>query len=75
MEQLHSLVEVDPKQIMERPAITKEDSLNPIEKPEVHIKPEILTERYPYKEKNLFQQIEDEMEDMMEEMKDSIRRN
>ena len=35
--------------------------------------PEILTEVRPYKEKDLFEQVEDEMEDMMEVMKDRIR--
>ena len=35
--------------------------------------PEILTEVRPYKEKDLFEQVEDEMEDMMEEMKGRIR--
>ncbi len=34
---------------------------------------EILTERHPYKEKDLLQQAEEEMEDMMEEMKGKIR--
>ena len=46
-------------------------------KPELNQKPpkepEILTEVRPYKEKDLFEQVEDEMEDMMEEMKGRIR--
>lgn len=36
-------------------------------------KPEILTEIHPYKEQDLFEQVESEMEDMMEEMKGRIR--
>ena len=34
--------------------------------------PEILTEVRPYKEQDLFEQVEDELEDMMEEMKGRI---
>ncbi|MBT5633494.1 MAG: trypsin-like peptidase domain-containing protein [Nitrospina sp.] len=36
-------------------------------------KPEILTEVRPYKEQDLFEQVEDELEDMMDEMKGRIR--
>ncbi|PIR00338.1 MAG: serine protease [Nitrospinae bacterium CG11_big_fil_rev_8_21_14_0_20_45_15] len=36
--------------------------------------PEILTEVHPYEEKDLFEQVEDEMEDMMRDMKGKIRR-
>jgi serine protease Do len=35
--------------------------------------PEILTEVHPYREKDLFEQVEDEMESMMEDMKGKIR--
>ena len=46
-------------------------------KPELNQKPpkepEILTEVRPYKEKDLFEQVEDELEDMMDEMKGRIR--
>ncbi|KMP10390.1 serine protease [Candidatus Nitromaritima sp. SCGC AAA799-A02] len=41
--------------------------------PQAKEEPEILTERRPYKEKDLLQQVEEEMEDMMEEMKGRIR--
>ena len=69
-----SMVQIDPRKIIEQPSVSKEDSLKPIEKPKV-AEPQILTERHPYQEKNLFRQVEDEMEDMMEEMKGSIRRH
>ena len=69
-----SMVQIDPRKIIEQPPVSKEDSLKPIEKPKV-AEPQILTERHPYQEKNLFRQVEDEMEDMMEEMKGSIRRH
>ena len=36
-------------------------------------KPEILTEARPYKEQDLFEQVEGELEDMMDEMKGRIR--
>lgn len=42
-------------------------------KPKAHIEPEILTERHPYEEQDLFQAVEDEMEDMMQEMKGRIQ--
>ncbi|MBT6716337.1 MAG: trypsin-like peptidase domain-containing protein [Nitrospina sp.] len=46
-------------------------------KPELNQKPpkepEVLTEVRPYKEKDLFEQVEDEMEDMMDKMKGRIR--
>ena len=46
-------------------------------KPELNQKPtkqlEILTEVRPYKEEDLFEQVEDEMEELMEEMKGRIR--
>jgi len=71
---LESMVQVDPGKITEQPPVSKEDSLKPIEKSTV-AEPQILTERHPYQEKNLFRQVEDEMEDMMEEMKGSIRRH
>ena len=53
----------------------KQDSLKPKEKnkPKAHIEPEILTERHPYEEQDLFQTVEDEMEDMMKEMKGRIQ--
>ena len=53
----------------------KQDSLKPKEKnkPKAHIEPEILTERHPYEERDLFQTVEDEMEDMMKEMKGRIQ--
>ena len=42
-------------------------------KPQAPVEPEILTERHPYEEQDLFQAVEDEMEDMMQEMKGRIQ--
>jgi serine protease Do len=47
--------------------------IKPELKQELPKEPEILTEVRPYKEKDLFEQVADEMEDMMEEMKGRIR--
>ena len=66
--------QIDPKKIIEQPPVSKENGLKPIKKPKV-VEPQILTERHPYQEKNLFRQVEDEMEDMMKEMKGSIQRH
>jgi len=41
--------------------------------PQVQKEQKILTERRPYKEKDLLQQVEEEMEDLMEEMKGRLR--
>ena len=59
---LESMVQIGPKKIIEQPPVSKENGLKPIEKPKV-VEPQILTERHPYQEKNLFRQVEDEMED------------
>ena len=56
-----------PTQTPEPTEIKPEPKQKPIKEPE------ILTEVRPYKEKDLFEQVEDEMEDMMEEMKGRIR--
>ena len=47
--------------------------LKPEPKQDPPKEPKILTEVHPYKEKDLFEQVEDEMEDMMEDMKGRIR--
>jgi hypothetical protein len=47
--------------------------VKPEPKQELPKEPEILTEVRPYKEKDLFDQVEGEMEDMMEDMKGRIR--
>ena len=47
--------------------------IKPEPKQDFSKEPEILTEVRPYKEKDLFEQVEDEMEDMMEDMKGRIR--
>ena len=47
--------------------------IKPEPKQKVPKEPEILTEVHPYKEKDLFEQVEGEMEEMMEDMKGRIR--
>ncbi len=56
------------------PTLTTEPTeIEPEPKQSPPKEPQILTEVRPYKEKDLFEQVEDEMEDMMEEMKGRIR--
>jgi len=59
----------------EKKPVLEQDKLKLKEtkKPKPQIKPEILTERHPYEEQDLFQAVEDEMEDMMQEMKGRIQ--
>ena len=54
-------------------SLQKKLELKKTNKPKAHIEPEILTERHPYEERDLFQTVEDEMEDMMKEMKGRIQ--
>jgi len=62
-------IEPEPKQQLSK----EPNEIIPQSKQESPNEPEILTEVHPYKEKDLFEQVEDEMEDMMEEMKGRIR--